>query len=574
MNFALFTITLGRLHSRCLQRAANALTGRQKTKMLLVPSGALEECAWWLENLEKSCTLYSFRETVLITADASDLGWEAQIGGKLVSGTWEGDQIPWHINKKDGGGCSPTSLSAQPSTSEKQKSHCSVRQQKCHCLHKEPRRDEIFAAHGSCRAVTRSVPRESDRHNSSIYPEHVQRCSRQFIQMETPGGLAPVQGSDQSYFPQVGHPRDRPFRHQKIEGSPSLCFQRCQRQAGSIHRCFQQNMAIQVSMDIPATISDTTRSISSQQDRGNVHNNSSPMGKGVLESRPQSESNKSTFPNSELTTSHTRCIDRVEPSQGEKPSFGGLEGTGWSKITSTWAKDDQLLTERAWRKSSMKTYSAPWKTWLERCTALSIDPNAPTASTVAQHLGYLHRVRKLSSDTIKVHKSAIATLADPLQRDKITNSLLVKQMLKAIELERPRPTKKCIWDVSRLITWLESVNVNVESVFQVSRHLALILLLASGGRIHDLTLLGISEDSMSLEDQSVSFWPKFGSKTDKRSYRQSGWNISKIPIPQLDPVYWTNTLLSVTAHRRGPVDSLFITSRGRVGPASRAVISG
>nr|CAI5848955.1 unnamed protein product [Callosobruchus analis] len=52
------------------------------------------------------------------------------------------------------------------------------------------------------------------------------------------------------------------------------------------------------------------------------------MERGVLESRSQSRSNKSTFPNLEPTTSHTRCIDGVEPPQGEKPSFEGLEGTG------------------------------------------------------------------------------------------------------------------------------------------------------------------------------------------------------------------------------------------------------
>lgn len=124
---------------------------------------------------------------------------------------------------------------------------------------------------------------------------------------------------------------------------------------------------------------------------------------------------------------------------------------------------------------------------------------------------------------------------------------------------------------------MKTVAVDESSIFQVSRHLALILLLASGRRVHDLTLLRIGKDKMTLNEKSVTFWPDFGSKTDRGSYRQSGWFLSKISDTKLDPDYWTEVLVNLSGQRRNAVrelDALFITTRGRVAPASRAVIAG
>lgn len=50
----------------------------------------------------------------------------------------------------------------------------------------------------------------------------------------------------------------------------------------------------------------------------------------------------------------------------------------------------------------------------------------------------------------------------------------------------------------------------------------LILFLASGRRIHDLTLLRIDETLMEHDAETVAFWPDFKSKTDNSSHRQYG----------------------------------------------------
>ncbi|KAH9627955.1 hypothetical protein HF086_013064 [Spodoptera exigua] len=102
-----------------------------------------------------------------------------------------------------------------------------------------------------------------------------------------------------------------------------------------------------------------------------------------------------------------------------------LENTGWTRITATWPKDDLELLEKSWRKSSLKTYDAPWKTWVTRYRQLHLDPNDPDPATVALHLSYLHRVKQFSPGTNKLHKSVISVLANPLKREEISSQPLV-----------------------------------------------------------------------------------------------------------------------------------------------------
>nr|CAI5819867.1 unnamed protein product [Callosobruchus analis] len=71
----------------------------------------------------------------------------------------------------------------------------------------------------------------------------------------------------------------------------------------------------------------------------------------------------------------------------------------------------------------------------------------------------------------------------------------------------------------------------------------------------------------------IILWPRFGSKTDKCSYRHSAWKISQNDVRTLDITYWLCLLVSISKERRVCVqnlDDLFISTRGKVCPASRA----
>lgn len=69
----------------------------------------------------------------------------------------------------------------------------------------------------------------------------------------------------------------------------------------------------------------------------------------------------------------------------------------------------------------------------------------------------------------------------------------------------------------------------------------------------------------------------FGSKTDGIRGRQSGWLLHRSDDCIFYLVSWVRTLIEVTAERRKArenLHNLFITTRGQVRAASRAVIAG
>lgn len=102
------------------------------------------------------------------------------------------------------------------------------------------------------------------------------------------------------------------------------------------------------------------------------------------------------------------------------------------------------------------------------------------------------------------------------------------------------------------------------------------LLLASGRRVHDLTLLTIDTDNLVDEGNAIVLWPKFGSKTDNVNYRQSGWRLREHPLKILNIIYWIRKIIILSQPRRqdSNLKDLFITARGEPKPASRTVLGG
>lgn len=108
---------------------------------------------------------------------------------------------------------------------------------------------------------------------------------------------------------------------------------------------------------------------------------------------------------------------------------------------------------------------------------------------------------------IFVHKTVVVTLSDPEQVKNLSSHPLITSMLKAINLKKQASMipKSQIWNIQDLLLWLESHLPDKRRIFQVSRHVALLLLLASGRRIQDLTLLSICTDSCVITETSVTF---------------------------------------------------------------------
>lgn len=452
----------------------------------------------------------------------------------------------------------------------------SNRQQIRGCIHNQRRWNEIPVSVTTYDTNTRVSSPTSNSSDSSISSRTVQSDSRQPVQISTNSRMDVVRTDDQYHLQEVGKAFDRPLRESSISCNESLCQRRCQRPNLHLCECLQQTLALQARLAVSSAVTHPPGATASRKELRNIPTRCPEMGKDFLESGTTTESTEPTIRNLETSQTLDRSPNRETPTSRGEAVFAGLEDSGWSHLTETWNARNKSLLESAWRQSSLKTYKSAWNRWRSwskgKCPTDNPEPN-----DIANFIFYLHNSLRLAPRTIAVHKSVVLTFANPLNSEKLASHPVIKQLMKAVSLTRPPSRKPSTWNVSTLIEYLQHYNINVESIFQTSRHVAALLLLCSGRRIHDLTLLDISSDCYENNEDHVILWPKFGSKSDSATYRQAGWRLSNDGHTRLNPVLWIRKLIDLSQNRRSArehLTSLFITTRGKVNAASRTVIAG
>lgn len=455
----------------------------------------------------------------------------------------------------------------------------SVRQQNGSFVFAKPGWHEVTGSPGGDESNITACGESERNHPQFLSTGSLQFHSRLFVEGKESSRLASERGDQGTNFPKVGYTSNRFVCHESVEGSSTICVDRSVRSSSAVHQCVQPSLALSASLGLSSTSLNTQGTTTSQQIIGDVPCSGSALGGSLLEKRPETQSSGSSISDFQHKRELDRSIYQSTATEGRKSEFRGLEGTGWIDLVEGLDPDDVDLVQSAWRDSTWRTYQSAWKQWGSWCKQNGIIPNRPRPQQVAAYLGYLCRVRKLAPPTILVHKSVIVTLANPTQEKQLASHPLITAMVKAINIRRcsSLALKPHIWNVGDLIQWLKSHIPNRDSIFQVSRHVALLLLLASGRRVHDLTLLGIDDQHCERTESSVTFWPKFGSKTDNIYGRQSGWQLTCSGDSDLSLVKWVNCLIDVSEVRRkarSGLHSLFITTRGEVKAASRAVIAG
>nr|CAH7718718.1 unnamed protein product [Callosobruchus chinensis] len=520
-------------------------------------SRKIEEMRWWLKHLGASSGIFPRSPDIFMSWDASEKGWGAQIGDKFLSGLWTREQLQWHISVKE---LMAISLSLQ--------------------LSADTLMGKTVVVQSDSRTVVSYIRKQGGTRSRLLTSVvDAQQHRGLFIPGQGIGGLETIRPIGSPDFPKVGHSRDRPVCVKGFQGSKSICLKRHDKPRSSVYGCVQSPLEFQPCLDFSPASSGTESPLSPQLRSGDLHFGGAEMGEGLLETRSEEQSYGSTHSNLQCKSPPAGKSDGQASPAISQNIFGGMENTWWASATKDWPQEDRSLLEKAWRRSTLRTYSSPWKQWLVWYAKIKSDPMKPEAGVLAQYLSFLFRVKRFAPTTIRVHKSVIVSLVDPVRGDVLAASSLVRHMVKAIEVScsSSMGPAKVIWDVNLLISWLKNEVLDESSLYQVSRRLSLILLLASGRRIHDLTLLRIDSGYMTLRDGYVCFWPSFGSKTDRNSHRQSGWKLLKVEDRALDPVHWSSKLLEVSASRRAARENLFnvfITTRGKVGPASRSIIAG
>lgn len=450
-----------------------------------------------------------------------------------------------------------------------------VRQPNSSSTYQKRRRDKVPNLTGTDIKPS-SASRTSEYNTISGIPSgKVQRHSRPLIKEQTSAGMAPVAPGCGSHIQKVGCARHRPVRVGKSESRSAVRNLGLARWVRSFLRRIQSELELQIGLGISTTEPNSKSPPTSEYSKGHVHCVSSNVDSVFLASRPTGTSLDRTICAGELTQQPNRLDNRQIADPGEQHKTPSMENWGWADQVAHWSASERQLLRKSWRDSTLTTYKAPINRWTTWCRLNNIDPKSPKGNDLARFLAKLHLEDHLAYRTILLHKSAIITYS---AAEELTKNFFVQQVLKAISIMRPIERKEKIWDTEIIFNWLKETP-NSGTLFEVSRRTAIILLLASGRRVHDLTLLDIAEENLIEKlDKSLILWPKFGSKTDNANARQSGWLLKQHSDLRLCPVKHVKELINVTLNRRlsenTDINSLFISITGKVKSATRTQIAG
>lgn len=437
--------------------------------------------------------------------------------------------------------------------------------------------NQVFGSHGSDKqdiCVTSEIP---DRPDSVSHSGNLQRSRRPSVQASYATGMASAATEHGSHIPEIWDPNSRSLRLATSSRSCQLRFIRSQGSSSTVPQCVLPNVELSVGVGIPSALPHPQSADAFKLGDRSVSNNSTPMGSGILESRPKDTSDGSPVHHSQSPAMLSGHCNRSTSPQSERYDPRGVEVWGWSRDLTDWNETQLGLLKSSWRTSTRKTYEAAWNRWLQWCKQHDVNPLQPSGSVLARYLADLHLIHKLAYNTILVHKSAVATLCSSSYSGQLSSHALVKHILKSIALTNPTIRKPPIWDINILVSFMKTSNVNENNVFAVCRHTSTLLLLCSGRRVHDLTLLAVDSEHLIESSNNVILWPKFGSKTDSSDHRQSGWRLLSNPDEKnLDPVFWIRQTVRLLSDRRrlGKCTNLFTTIRGEAREASRTLIAG
>lgn len=408
-----------------------------------------------------------------------------------------------------------------------------------------------------------------------LHPRSIQCRSRSVIPFSTSDRVALTKPSDRFDIPNLGEARDRSVCVPESPRRSIICNARSNRSPSSFCRRFQPDMELRSSLVVSSPEPYTSGPVPSKQSQRTVSTSGSSLGESVLAQRPQEQGPGPSSPNRQFSGSPDRYAYSTSSSRPQANEFGSLADSGWAPLLDSWDDNQKKLLSSSWRRSTLASYKPAWLRWCKWTSLHKIDRNSPKPQDVAQFLSDLHIKDNLSYSSIALHKSVVSTFCPVQAGPPLSSHIVVKQMLKAIALSKPKCHKPPIWNIADLCSYLISNEPDQNSLFEVSRRCAILLLLCSGRRLHDLTLLSIKSPNCVIEDNHIIFWPIFGSKTDSATHRQSGWRLlSCSTSSNIDPVFWIKRLILLSQERRGELDSLFVSTCGPVKSATRTIIGG
>lgn len=448
------------------------------------------------------------------------------------------------------------------------------RQSDSSLIYKQGGRNKIEKAASSNSPTPYNLGRPKHSLDGALFSGPVQcRSGRSFSKTRVSGMASEGDGNIKN-ISNVGHSGDRLVCLKDSSRCANICVIRQERSRSDTPQLLLSSVALQPSVVVSSPKSNSPCSETSESSQRVLHTNCSKLEQGVLAGRRTTASETASLSDPGPSPLSNRHENRNASTTSTRPEPGGLADFGWQDILTEWTDQEQKLLMSSWRGSTINTYKPAWRRWKQWCESHSVSHLKPNADQVARYLAHLHCDIGLAYRTILVHKSVISSFTHLTSNINLSSNFFIKHILRAISLAKEMPAKPPIWNPKAILQFMSTYRFDENNIHQVSRHVATLLLLASGRRVHDLTLLRIDGNNLIDNDSSIVLWPAFGSKTDSVRHRQSGWRLKVHPDKNLDAVFWLRQLLKISANRRNTVKSLFITAIGDVKPASRTVIGG
>ncbi|CAK1599031.1 unnamed protein product [Parnassius mnemosyne] len=555
LNFATYVTRRGRLHCRTLQYFSRQLSKDHPYRQVSIPLPVQSEMEWWLQAVGQSVPIHTnVVLTHLLTTDASDIGWGAQLGDISIGGTWTKRQLTWHANRKE-------MFAVHAAISHEQKLL-----QNSQVLLQTDNRTVVSYINKEGGSKSKKLLEQTlqllallDKFNIHLQAQYfpgrfnveVDALSRQRTCPEWHLTTA----ATSKIFRMWGTPEIDLFASSTAHVTPKYVSVNIQDKQAQHHNAFCHQWHYKLAWLFPPP-NLIPRVLNHLNQASGLYILIAPKW------------NKVSSPHS------SRHENRHTPSTDSRLALGGMVDFGWQDMLTEWTDKEQKLLISSWRGSTINTYKPAWNRWKKWCESNSVNYKYPHPEQVARYLAHLHCDIGLAYRTILVHKSVISTFTHLTSKVDLSSNFFIKHMLKAISMARTRPVKPPIWNPKFLMQYISKYNPNENNLYEVSRHTATLLLLASSRRVHDLTLLHIDNNSLIDDQSSIILWPAFGSKTDSINHRQSGWRLKEHPDKNLNIIFWIRQLLKISKNRRKAINHLFITARGDAKPASRTVIAG
>ena len=197
-------------------------------------------------------------------------------------------------------------------------------------------------------------------------------------------------------------------------------------------------------MDLSSAQPHAESSHPSEQMPRTVLNSSPEMGSNILNVGPVQQEQGATRNHSGLGECTNRHNNEPASTTGRTAHTTGVEDWVWENLVKDWSAQEKELLQQSWRESTLLTYRAPIRRWLRWCENKNIDPKTPQRQDLARFLADLSITEKLAYNTILLNKSAIATFRAGNKATSLSSDFLVRQVLKAVSITRPREVKSPI----------------------------------------------------------------------------------------------------------------------------------